>query len=159
MNIWKCNDWKKYYSKREHRTGIKIDFDKEVNSDVKEAIKNVLIWLRKQYKFPVRIRIYVKKDVLVKAKDGDEVPDLFFWPYSRDDEPYIKIATGDYLDLIQRLEKDDALATILVALLEELTHYFQWLNGLEFTSENLKEQATICARRIMTEYSETREHL
>ena len=158
MNIWKCKDWKSYYSNRNIRRGIRLDFDKEVNEDVKRAIKNLIGWLRKEYEFPVRVRIYVKKQALVRARDGDMVPDLFFWPYNRDEEPYIKIATGDYYDLLKQMEKDDALATILMALLQELTHYFQWLNGLDFSEDSLMAGARKSADRIMDIYSETREH-
>ena len=158
MSIWNCKDWKKYYSNQNIRNGIKIDFDIDVDISVKNAIKKMVSWLRKNYEFPVRIRIYVKAGTMVKSRDGDLVPDLFFWPYNRNEEPYIKIATGDYSDLLNRLSPDDALATILIALLQELTHYFQWLNGLEFSNSNLKRQATICARAIMKRYAETREH-
>ena len=158
MSIWKSKEWKKYYLQKAYIKGIKINFDKDVNEDVKRAIKEIMAWLRTQYEFPKRLHIYVKKSLLVRARDGDKIPDLFFWPDSRDGKPYIKIATGDYPELLENLGRDNALATILFALLEELTHYFQWLNGMEFQEEKLKKQANRCARQIMNAYAETRDH-
>ena len=158
MDIWIIDNWKTYYSNKTHRSGIKVDFELGVNESVKSAIKNMVNWLRKTYTFPVRVRIYVKKGIKVKARDGDLVPDLFFWPYNRDDEPYIKIATGDYFELLSKLGKDDALATILLALLRNLTHYFQWLNDIKLTPIGEERQATRCARLKLREYAETRDH-
>ena len=158
MDIWKSDKWQEHYLNGKYRKGIKIDFDSNVNISVKQAIKNISNWLRKNYIFPIRLRIYVKSNTLIKARDGSKVPDLFFWPYNRDDEPYIKIATGDYDDLLKRLGKDDALATILFALLRNITHYFQWLNDTNLTATGEQRQATRYARIKLHEYAETREH-
>ena len=157
MNIWKCKDWEKYYSSRSPRGGIKTDFDKGVDSEVKNAIKNMLVWLRKEYSFPVRLRIYIKETDQVKARDGDLVYDLFFWPDSRDDEPYIKFAAGDYAERKKQTGKDNALATILIALAGEITHYFQWLNGLEFDEDS--KQAKLYGKKVMRTYFDTVDHL
>ena len=158
MSIWECSEWKSVYLNSKCRSGIKVDFDKEVNIDLRNAIKEMIVWLRTEYEFPIRVRIYVKKDLLVKATDGDMVPDLFFWPDNRYDEPYIKLATGDYDELLETLDRDDAIATILIALLHEMTHYFQWINGLEITDPSLDEQARICARTVLNDYADKRDH-
>lgn len=158
MNIWECNEWESVYLNSNCRKGIKIDFDKEVNMDLRNAIKTMIAWLRTEYEFPIRVRIYIKKDLLVKATDGDRVSDFFFWPANRYDEPYIKLAAGDYNELLERLGRDDAIATILIALLQEITHYFQWINGLEFADPSLDEQAKKCARAVLNDYADTRDH-
>ena len=157
MDIWKSDKWRMFYADKTYRSGIRMIYDKDVNPEVKRAINNMLSWLRNNFVFPVRLRVYVKKDLRIKSSDGDMVPDLFFWPYNRLDEPYIKLATGDYQHLLKRLGKDDALATILSALLRELTHYFQWLNDIRLTLLGEQRQATWYARMRLDEYSETRE--
>ena len=159
MNVWLCQKWKTYYCDKDRRSGVRVDFSKNVNLDVKRAIKELLAWLRKEYTFPVRIRIYVAGSYYVKARDGDLVRDLFFWPENRDDEPYIKIATGDYEHWLKKIGKDNALSTILIALLKNLTHYFQWLNDKNLSLSTLKRQAKMCADEIMDDYAEIREHL
>ena len=153
MNIWESRKWESYYSNNFHRNGIKVDFDRGVNETVKIAIKKLIVWLRQKYSFPKRVRIYVKEGVLIKARDGEMVPDLFFWPYNRDDEPYIKIATGDFDELKKHLGEEDALGTILFALLCELTHYYQWINNVVLTPIGEKRQARRCAGLILNEYA------
>lgn len=158
MNIWECSEWESVYLNSNCRKGIKIDFDKEVDMDLRNAIKTMIAWLRTEYEFPIRVRIYIKKDLLVKATDGDMCPDFFFWPADRYDEPYIKLATGDYNELLEELGRDDAIGTILIALLHEITHYFQFVNGLEFSDPSLDKQAKKCARAVLNDYADTRDH-
>ena len=158
-DIWECDSWKEYYLNKCIRKGIRLDFERDVNEDVKKTIKDAIAWLRTQYEFPIRIRIYVKKAPLIRAKDGEMIPDLFFWPSNRCDEPYIKIATGDYNDLLQKMNSDDALSTILFALFRELTHYYQWINELDIDDPNLERQAILCAKKRLRFYTKTKEHL
>ena len=159
MDIWTSNKWQSYYTNIVHRSGIRIICETGVNTDVKHAIHNLVVWLRQNYEFPMRIHVYVKKTVFVKALDGDLVRDRFVWPYNRSEEPYITIGTGDYDDLLKYRNKDDALATILMAFLENVAHYYQWLNDMDFSSPNLKRQARLSARRRLNEYSANIEHL
>ena len=42
MNIWKSKKWKDYYINCIARAGAKIDFDKGVDIEVKNAIKNMV---------------------------------------------------------------------------------------------------------------------
>lgn len=51
----------------------------------------------------------------------------FFGPFDINNEPFIRVAVGDYYDLLNKSDKDDALAVILVSITHELTHYFQWI--------------------------------
>ena len=158
MDIWKSNKWQAYYGENELRCGIKVNYDKNVNADVKKAINEMVSWLRKEYIFPVRVRVYIKENVLVRCLDGTFAPDVFFWPYSRDIEPYIKFAVGDYDKLLHKLGRDDALATVLKALLRNFTHYFQWLNDIKLTPIGEQRQATRYARIRLDEYAQTRDH-
>ncbi|MBR5139800.1 MAG: hypothetical protein IKV16_01975, partial [Clostridia bacterium] len=81
-----------------------------------------------------------------------------FRPADRNREPYIKIATGDYAQLLEKRGKDNALAAMLYTLFYELTHYFQWLNDLDLTLIGEERQATNYSQIIMFAYSETRDH-
>jgi len=155
MSIWESSDWKEYYLDKPHRSGVRLRFDSKVDIDVRNAIKRMVSWLRKRYEFPMRIHVYIKGSSLIRARDGDMVYDLFFWPNCRDVEPHIKIATGDYYNLTKEIGKDDAIATILLALLIELTHYFQWLNGKEFSYTTLNRQASRTGRKVLETYAET----
>ena len=160
MHIWTIENWKKYYniSDSNHRTGLRIRFDKSVNANVKRAVKDFAGWMRYEYFFPIRIPIYIKDKYRIIAKDGDKVCGTFFGPENICDEPYIRIAVGDYDYLLNKRPIDDVLASYLSVIAHELTHYYQWANGLELTPIGEERQATMYARYIMDEYAETREH-
>ena len=113
MNIWRMTKWHNFYNSRPCRSGLRVDFEKNVHPEVKRAIKEFIVWLRSEYVFPKRVRIYIKSTERIKARDGDMVYGTLFQPFDRNDEPYAKIATGDYLDLVQAYGVDDALAKIL----------------------------------------------
>lgn len=160
MNLWLKTDWKNLIdtSLPSYRSGIRLKFDKGVDAEVKRAIKEMIIWLKSLYFFPVRIPIYIKNTYRVQTKDHDQVCGKFFGPYDMRQEPYICIATGDYKELLKEWGKDDALASILATVLHELTHYFQWINGVQTTERGLEWQATFYKNRILSEYSNTRDN-
>lgn len=160
MHIWTIEKWKKFYSlnEKKHRIGLRLKFENDVNLEVKEALKNFANWLRKEYYFPIRIPVYVKSKKRIQAKDGDLVCGTFFWPSDKKVEPYIRIATGDYDELKIKRGRDDALASILMSMAHELTHYFQWVNDLQLTEIGEERQATKYSHYILDEYAETREH-
>lgn len=158
MDIWKIKKWQEYYSKCYHRSGLRVDYDKTVDPNVKRACKEFISWLRSNYEFPMRIRIYVKDKNQIRAQDGSMVYGTCFLPYDRNEEPYIRIAAGDYQKQAQKHGVDNALAGILLTIAHELSHYFQWINNLELTPIGEERQATNCANRILDEYAETRNH-
>lgn len=159
MNIWNKTDWKVFYGNEIKRSGLRVRFDSGVDDEVKRACKEFISWLRLQYVFPKRVRLYIKMDRRVKCKYSQEIAcGVFFRPANRDVEPYIRIATGDYTELVQKYGVDNALATILWSIAHELTHYFQWLNDLDLTFIGEERQATNYANKIIDEYAQTREH-
>ena len=158
MNIWKIDKWKNYYSEHPCRSGLRVRYEKKVDPEVKRAIKECIAWLRSEYTFPKRVRIYVKETRRVRSMYGDMVCGTFFRPADRNREPYIRVAAGDYEELLEECGKDNALAGILNTVLHELTHYFQWLNDLDLTLIGEERQATNYARNIMYDYRDTREH-
>lgn len=160
MHIWTFEKWKKYINVDEngHRFGLRLRFDKGVDTEVKRACKEFAKWLRIEYVFPKRVVVYIKSSCQIKALDGELVSGTFFGPYDYCHEPYIRIATGDYSELLNELGKDNALAAILYSLAHELTHYFQWINHLSLTEIGEERQAKFYSKYIIREYSETKEH-
>ncbi len=158
MHIWTLENWKKTYDNVDVRTGLRLRCDKSINDEVRRVCKDFCIWLRKNYYFPIRIPIYLKSDYKIKAMDGDLVSATFFQPNSKYIEPYIRIATGDYSELLNTDGKDDALAAILGSIAHELTHYFQWINDIYLTEIGAERQAKVYVNYIISEYAATREH-
>ena len=158
MNIWCINDWTKYYGLSIYRKGLRVRYDPFLDQEVERAIKEFIAWLRTEYVFPKRVRVYIKSVRRIRSKAGDLVCGTFFRPADRNAEPYICIATGDYLELVKKHGKDNALAKIIWSIAHELTHYFQWLNDLNLTLIGEERQATNYASNILYDYSQTRDH-
>ncbi|WP_338789643.1 hypothetical protein V8Z81_27225 (plasmid) [Priestia megaterium] len=126
-----------------------------MNSEVRRACLEFAKWLRKEFAFPIRVLVYLKKDDQIKNKFTKElVSATFFAPYDKQEEPYIRIATGDYMELLHELGKDDALASILNSIAHELGHYYQWIDDEELEEESAEDTADY----IMGLYSDTRDH-
>lgn len=158
MDIWISDCWKMTYANTPVRKGLRIKTDKDVDDEVKRACKEFCKWLRTQYTFPIRVPVYIKSSCKIKAMDGDMVYGTFFEPDDDFVEPYIRIAAGDYPELLSERGKDNALATILQTIAHELTHYFQWVNKQTLTPIGMEWQATRYSRLILNQYAETREH-
>jgi hypothetical protein len=144
-----------YENNKEARTGIRIKSDPEVHSEVKRACIEFAKWLRKEFEFPIRVPVYLKKDKLIKNKISKEmVTATFFAPFDKNAEPYIRVATGDYEDMLKQTGKDEALANILSSICHELGHYYQWIDGLEFDEEEAENNSDY----MLSLYSKTRDH-
>ena len=140
------------------RSGMRMRFDTDVHPSVKNSCKAFGKWLRTEYYFPIRVPIYVKSARTLRTKDGDYAVGCFFEPSDYVTEPYIRIATGDYTTLVRARGYDNAMTAILLSIAHELTHYFQWINGIHLTQIGYERQATMYSKYILDEYSETRAH-
>ena len=158
MDLWTTIKWKHYYKNGEHRMGIRARYEKGVDCEVRRAINECICWLRETYEFPKRINLYVKSAKRIKAMNGESVCGTFFRPADRNVEPYVKISTGDYPELLEKRGKDNALASILLTLLHEISHYYQWLNDLDLTLIGEERQASVYADKRIRDYAETRDH-
>jgi hypothetical protein len=102
--------------------------------------------------FPIRVVVYLKSDYQIKNRTTKEyVTATFFAPYDKDVEPYIRVATGDYDELIQNRGKVDALYDKLDSIAHELIHYQQWIKD-EKMDENEAEEKGI---KLVDRYSES----
>ena len=162
--LWECNDWSEYVSDG-CRKGIRLRFEKGIDPEVKRASMKFVNWLRTQYEFPMRVPIYFKASKTITAMDGEEVSATFFGPYDKTQEPYIRVSTGDYEDLLKKMDQnqDNALAAILRSIAHELSHYFQWLKDIDdFTDEKMDEkrerQALYYSREIIYDYADVTDH-
>lgn len=160
MNIWKNDNWQKLIDtgKPNFRCGLKLRFQKGVDTEVRRSCIEFANWLRQQYYFPIRVPVYFKASEYVKTQSGELVSAKFFEPFDKMVEPYISIATGDIIEIEQKHGKDEALAAVLCSLIHELTHYFQWINDVDLSEKQAERQARFYAKKIINDYAMTREH-
>ena len=156
MHIWTLEQWVKnlHYGERSYRRGLRLVFDKDVSPLLRRECKQFAAWLRKEYFFPVRVPVYFRNTPKLRCRDGDTAYGTFFRPDSYEVEPYIRIAVGDFPALCSKWGEEDAVYAVLKTLSPELTHYFQWINGLPLTPIGEERQATAYAGYIMDEYAE-----
>jgi hypothetical protein len=136
------------------RSGLRLRFEQGINSEVRRALLEFSRWLRSQVDFPIRVVAYIKCARRLKSMDGEICSATFFQPYDKDVEPYIRVSTGDYLELLDRRGKDNALAAILHSLAHEVAHYEQWVNDRPTSCKGAANKAT----RLVKKYALTREH-
>ena len=158
MFLWDRTDWTEFYGNADVRKGLRVRYEHGIDTDLKESIKRFILWIRRNYYFPFRVVIYIKSSEFITAKDGDLVSGTFFEPYYRTDEPYIRVAAGDHAKNLIRWGRDDAIAATLRTIAHELTHYYQWINGVDKPIRNLELHAYICSSIILRQYAETTEH-
>ena len=155
-DIWMSKKWVKNpkINISGRRTGLRMRYENNVSPEIKNLFKEMASWIRQRFFFPVRVPVYIKSKRRIKSKDGDLCVSTSLWPYDYAEEPYIRIATGDYEELVKERGKLQANIAILLPLLHELTHYFQWINSEKLTLIGEERQASRYANDLMEEYLE-----
>ncbi|RJS50240.1 hypothetical protein [Bacillus sp. PK3_68] len=137
------------------RNGLRVRCEQGVHPEVRRACLEFGKWMRKEFDFPIRVVVYLKKDYQIKNITTKElVSATFFAPYDKAQEPYIRIATGDYLELLEELGQDNALASILVSIAHEVGHYYQWIDNKDLHEDEAEDYGEC----MLDLYAQTREH-
>lgn len=133
-----------------HRSGLRIRGDRG-HREVRAALIRYARWLRENYEFPVRVPVYLSGQAEIKTMHGERVSASFFAPWDRSEEPYIRIATGDYPALKRESGRDDALAAFITSLSHEIAHYLQWIESGELSERGV----AVKARSMLSQYAST----
>lgn len=136
-----------------HREGLRIRGHRG-DPEVRGALIRYARWLRSEYDFPIRVPAYLLPGRMVKTVDGELCSASLFAPDSRREEPYIRIATGDYRELKAEEGRDNALAAFVVSMSHEVVHYHQWRETGEIWERGVARKALGMLRR----YSSTVAH-
>jgi hypothetical protein len=132
--------------KREKRTGLRIRGARG-HPVVRAALIRYARWVRTQYQFPIRVPVYLGPKELVTTIDGNRCSASFFAPWDLAEEPYIRIATGDYPLLKRQSGRDAALAAFIVSMSHEIVHYRQWVETGDVWERGVDRKAVAMLRR------------
>ncbi|MFA5260043.1 MAG: hypothetical protein WC450_02315 [Candidatus Omnitrophota bacterium] len=121
------------------RTGIRIKGERG-NKEVRNAVILFAKWLRKNYEFPVRVPVYLLPSATFTTMDGEEVVASFRW-FGKHDEPHIRLATGDYLDLCKKFGKEGAIESILLSFARQIVRYQNWCKTGKCTDHGVKSKS------------------
>jgi hypothetical protein len=135
------------------RTGLHIRGHRG-HPEVRAAFIRYATWIRQHYEFPIRVPVYLLPGEFVTTMHGDRCSASFFAPWDRNEEPYIRVATGDYPQLLASRGRDDALAACLCSLSHEVVHYRQWIETGEMWERGVLRRA----RSMVDRYALTVDH-
>lgn len=121
---------------------------------VRAAILRFAAWLRTQFEFPQRVPVYLLRAPTVLTVHGTRCTASFFAPFDRRVEPYVRIATGDFVESRRRYGRDDALAGYLCSFAHEIIHYLQWLH----TGRTWERRVAERSERLVDQYARTVDH-
>ena len=121
---------------------------------VREAFKRFAVYARERFEFPIRVPVYLGRGLNVRTRSGERVSAIFFGPYSRIVEPYIRVATGDYPELRKKMGRHGALAVTLHSLCHELVHYQQWWTRTCMTERGAEVRATSMVKKYLEQVRE-----
>jgi len=135
------------------RSGLRVKCEQGVNSNVRQSCLDFAKWLRLYMEFPIRVVVYLKKAQQIKTKDRLEmVSATFLGPYNKDEEPYIRVATGDFEELLLDRGEENAIFAILNSMAHEIIHYQQWLENPDLDEEIAETEAELEGTRLVDEY-------
>lgn len=123
------------------RSGLRLRSEKGVSPNVKEACLNFAKWLRLNMEFPIRVVVYLKKDYQIKSKNSKEMVSASLFIPDDKIEPFIRIATGDYEELVTERGVENAIFAILNSMAHEIIHYQQLIEDREFYEEEAEKGA------------------
>ena len=134
------------------RIGLRIRCEKGVHLEVRRSCLEFAKWLRNEFNFPIRVVVYLKKAKQIKAIDKEMVSATFLGPYDKNEEPFIRVATGDYEELVMERGEGSAIFAILNCMAHEIIHYHQWLKDPDFDEEQAEIEAEIESIKLVDEY-------
>ena len=145
MNLWQKFERKRNISYTD--CDFSFHFEKGIEPDLKRKYICFAKWLRKNYFFPVHINIYVLDCEQVRLRSGQMAYGSFRWYSTR--TPNIRVPSAIEPELLAEYTKDEVYEQILSSLVHELTHYYQWVLGLEQSNAVSERQANYYRYRII----------
>lgn len=122
------------------RGGIRI-VGRRGDPAVRGALIRYAAWLRQHYRFPVRVPVYLLPGEQFVTSEGKIAEMSFFAPIDRSEEPYIRIATGDFPSLKRQKGRDNALAAFISWLSHQIVHYWQWVETGSTSERGVESRA------------------
>ena len=116
---------------------------------MRRCLQRYARWLREQVKFPVRVPVYLSPRKRLVTLDGGRAFATCFLPFDRREEPYIRIATGEYVEARRKQGRDSALASYIDGLSHEIVHYRQRIERKPLTERGVDRKARAMVNAYM----------
>ena len=152
MNLWQQFS----FPQRDPLTtqGVALHFEKGIDPEFRKLCITFLKWLRNNYCFPVHLNIYIKDCEKIRLLNGKMAYGGFRYfdtkTHFDTKPPYIRIPAKINPQEYEGDEDFEIHYSILGSLVHELTHYYQWVAGLEQS----ERQANYFRFRIIEQFCE-----
>lgn len=129
---------------------IKIVIKPTVNKFVSNEINKFGNWLIKNYDFPKQVMVDVTgAEFVYNSITMEKAVGTFFGPFENSELfPYIRLATGDFFQLVAETSKEIAIKKVLNTFAHEIQHYYQWLDEVPYDEDD----AEYGAEELVEEY-------
>lgn len=145
------NPWKMFalsQSDTPASQGFSMHFEKDIDPEFRKLCLMFSAWLRRNYRFPVHLNIYIKNCLTITLMDGRQAYGGF--RYFEAKPPYIRIPAQIDPKEYEEYEAIGIYYSILGSLVHELAHYFQWVAEMDLT----ERQANYYRFRIIRQFCE-----
>jgi hypothetical protein len=150
MNLWQ--QFALSHANTQASQGISLHFEKGIDPEFRRLCIKFASWLRQNYSFPIHANIYIKNCRTVRLMNGRFVYGSFRFFETK--PPYIRIPAQIDPQEYEECEDIEIYYSILGSLVHELTHYFQWVAGLDQSDAVSERQANHFRFRIIEQFCE-----
>lgn len=146
--IWIDKEYKGLYKQELSKDGIRLFIDNKISSPVRIQIIKFIRFLRKNYYFPIRCKIYLCERKNFTSKDGKKRIKGIFFQGEIDKKTfpqiYVPCKTSKYWEI----------QDIYLSIVRLLTFYFQWyfFEDEKRSNRSLEIEATKYAYAIVFQY-------
>ena len=135
-------------------TGIRVRYASKIDALVIDNINALISFLRKRYFFPVRCNLYfTDHERYHSQEDGHAYYGIF-----RDNEKaYPNRSIYPEIFVAAKLNQHSTVEAIMLTLLHELTHYYQWFfdEYKERSNRSIEAESTKWANWILSEWKKS----
>lgn len=133
-----------------YNQGLSLHFEKGIDDNLRELYMLFSKWLRKKYIFPSHVSVYILNQEKVTLRNGTRCYGSFRWYPKRN--PRIRVPSKIESELLEECSVEEIYMMILSSFVHELSHYYQWVLGLEQSNAVSERQANYYRFRILEQF-------
>ena len=135
-------------------TGIRVRYASKIDALVIDSVNSLISFLRKRYFFPVRCNLYFTNHERYHSQEDGHV---YYGIFRDNEKAYPNRAIYPEIFIAAKLNRHWAVEDIMLTLLHELTHYYQWFfdEYKDRSGRSIEAEATKWANWILSEWKKS----
>jgi hypothetical protein len=152
QNLWEAAELLPIRTGSEIVGGFDVGFDSQVPEEIKNTLMDFVYWVEDHYSLPITLWIDFKYRHYLVDQNKKRVGYKFYWVDFCDYPNFDNFDDIPVIELAVRTEKS-SVDTILLALIEAISHYFAYLSRHDMNTFRPEEGLT---REIFASYKESK---